>query len=545
MNSLYEVFNITSDMQFDNLLNQMNLSVEELIQLESISSNRYYTLNEKRQMILEMLSSPDELNYNIALKFFNSNKERKLKENVNMNVVLELNDLIELTYSKCNNNNSCAKELYQMISKSCEKSVADAFFMMVRNSANTDDNLKFDTELVVNGKNVSECIKSIKNNIINYLNSIEQPKKESTTDKENLEECDLSNIVSNVCEEDTFNGLVDNIETPTIINITINKEENNEEMDKEQLINSLKSLITHIDDEKDCCEENNLENLETIDTLIGSISNYFHDKLTEGTHYESITQPWTQLQFILSNEEKGSNLSIKAQEIYRDMEDGAIDEATARQRLGNISLLVQNKIEKMDNTIKETCSAGATCAASVATVSAPIKTKKKRKLKYTESLFLDMIKENKNAVQIIDGNTYKLKDGYFYKNDVLVKTKNNEEMVEYVLGNIELPLLEGMLPFHLDLLLEDNMNDMSNDEDLTPEQRTLKAQQETNLEDQINSNSSVKVSVTDEQNPNEIETDQELIGVDDSDENNKKFIVKNPMNNEMKVVDANNINTQQ
>lgn len=68
------------------------------------------------------------------------------------------------------------------------------------------------------------------------------------------------------------------------------------------------------------------------------------EELDEGTHYESAVNPWGQYQFIISNEEKGSDLAIKAQEIYRDMEDGAIDEATAKQRLGNIAALVQNKL---------------------------------------------------------------------------------------------------------------------------------------------------------------------------------------------------------
>ena len=68
------------------------------------------------------------------------------------------------------------------------------------------------------------------------------------------------------------------------------------------------------------------------------------EELDEGTHYESAVNPWGQYQFIISNEEKGSDLAIKAQEIYRDMEDGAIDETTAKQRLGNIAALVQNKL---------------------------------------------------------------------------------------------------------------------------------------------------------------------------------------------------------
>ena len=148
-----------------------------------------------------------------------------------------------------------------------------------------------------------------------------------------------------------------------------------------------------------------------------------------------------------------------------------------------------------------------------------------------------MILENRNVSQVIDGNVYKLKDGYFYKNDVLVKTKNLNEMVEFVLGNIELPLLEGILPCHLDILLED-MNDITFS-DMAPEQRQLKKEQEQELDNQLQTSVNSKVAIEDDNNS--IQQDQELVGVDDSDENNKQYVVKNPANNEVKVVDATKI----
>jgi hypothetical protein len=194
---------------------------------------------------------------------------------------------------------------------------------------------------------------------------------------------------------------------------------------------------------------------------------------------------------------------------------------------------LNNWLEKhgFSDYLDETCSAGTTCAGSVATVSTPMKSKKKRKLTFAESLFLDMVKDGKDATSLVGSDHYKLKDGYLYKNAQLVKTKNLNEMVEFILGNIELPLLEGFIPEHLDMLLEDeNM-----DNDLTPEQRQLKQQEEKELENTLQSSNEVKVSITDKNDPKNIEMNQQLLGVDDTDEQNKKFIVKNPSNNEIKI----------
>ena len=68
---------------------------------------------------------------------------------------------------------------------------------------------------------------------------------------------------------------------PTVINITINDDGCLEDNEKELCANSMKALASHINDEKDCCEENNIENMQTINSLLGTIANYFHTKLCE------------------------------------------------------------------------------------------------------------------------------------------------------------------------------------------------------------------------------------------------------------------------
>lgn len=197
-----------------------------------------------------------------------------------------------------------------------------------------------------------------------------------------------------------------------------------------------------------------------------------------------------------------------------------------------------------DEQVDETCSAGATCAGNVATISRPVGKKKKRKLSIDESLLLTFVKEGRDCTSSFNGHHYMLKNGYLYKDDQLVKTKNLNEMVEFIQGNIDLPILEGFLPMHLDMMLEDinNPNELS-DMDLTPEQRQLKQKQEQNLDSQLNAGANPKVSVEDSKDTNKIETNQELVGVDDTDINNKQYVVKNPATNKIKIVKSNQIKT--
>ena len=764
MNNLYTLMNVSSEKQFNHLLESLDLSADEMVALYDISNN-YKSLNEQRQELLDLMAGSSDGNYEIMKnQFKKSNETRRLKEDVNvasnltLNNVMELNELIELVAKKCQQNKMAAQQVFQMIAKSSSKNVADSFFAMVRNANNTDDNLKFDTELVVDGNKVADVIYGLKNNIVTFLNSVEEPKKQPVKEsvnvlKENIDyienyinnasdkkalnviikmielkmakaqsteeknvlaklksmamtklndfvvECNVQDVVSTACEDDTFNGLFKNIGRPTVINITVNKETGDiEEVpfqceeptdcvepnivngalqvqnadtcptaldapilakpDKAALVSAMTALNSHMDDIKTDCRENNIECLQTINTLLAQIGDYFNRTLSEsvqldertgkvefhttfetpnGEYYEingyesgedeyevdlldgdykHIATSIFNIQGALDDEIKNSlqrsglnwnevenKIQSKIAELQEELtedtvydhswyevDDGEYPERTkdgvmikesydsilndledVQQMLYSTnrkSLYVdiinrylkpynksiadlswtgdfidivgeeqaQKAVDELYN-INETCSAGATCAGGVAQVSKPFQRKKGKKVSVAESLFLDMILENRNVSQVIDGNIYKLKDGYFYKNDVLVKTKNLNEMIEFVLGNIELPLLEGILPCHLDILLEDT-NDMTFS-DMAPEQRQLKKEQEQELDNQLQTSVNSKVAIEDDTNT--IQQDQELIGVDDSDENNKQYVVKNPANNEVKVVDATKI----
>ena len=823
MNQLYKLFNVKSDREYQKIMEQLDLTPYYMFKIEDIANNGQ-DLMEQRQSILSLLALTTGENYNFCKKQFNRTPRiKKLKENINtpnqqsltLNDIMELNDLIDSVAKKCQHNKMAYQQLYQMIVKSTNKNIANAFFNMAFNAQNTDDNLKFNTDLVINGQNVAQTIYPLKTSIISALNSIQEPKKEqpvtesvlneeqfidtiknihllfhksnneneleniiklldkkivnskSTKEKntfnsiktnviaklnklkENINECLASNVVASAVEEDTFDGLLDSLTTPTVINITVNKEtgdcENIETQpvlnntpnmdlingiqsvqpltlsptaidapilqkpDSASVVSAISALSSHVNDVKSDSRENNIECLQTINTLLNQISTYFNSLLSENkkpnityvtseskyspilsnnikrmfetgratvnndgvliideaifdayekkpyftytfktptddyfefTGYKiddesvdvdlmdadykyietseftengakdnyikeyfiknNLGKYWSTIEKSIINkiktakEDNQITETINSEKLFKN--DDAIaslqnEIINLKQKLNNRTSnkeeimmrlsIAQSKLKKLQNKneqlmneetvfdhswyenddgdfpkrtkegviiedeqVDETCSAGATCAGNVATISRPVGKKKKRKLSIDESLLLTFVKEGRDCTSSFNGHHYMLKNGYLYKDDQLVKTKNLNEMVEFIQGNIDLPILEGFLPMHLDMMLEDinNPNELS-DMDLTPEQRQLKQKQEQNLDSQLNAGANPKVSVEDSKNTNKIETNQELVGVDDTDINNKQYVVKNPATNKIKIVKSNQIKT--
>lgn len=823
MNQLYKLFNVKSDREYQKIMEQLDLTPYYMFKIEDIANNGQ-DLMEQRQSILSLLALTTGENYNFCKKQFNRTPRiKKLKENINtpnqqsltLNDIMELNDLIDSVAKKCQHNKMAYQQLYQMIVKSTNKNIANAFFNMAFNAQNTDDNLKFNTDLVINGQNVAQTIYPLKTSIISALNSIQEPKKEqpvtesvlneeqfidtiknihllfhksnneneleniiklldkkivnskSTKEKntfnsiktnviaklnklkENINECLASNVVASAVEEDTFDGLLDSLTTPTVINITVNKEtgdcENIETQpvlnntpnmdlingiqsvqpltlsptaidapilqkpDSASVVSAISALSSHVNDVKSDSRENNIECLQTINTLLNQISTYFNSLLSENkkpnityvtseskyspilsnnikrmfetgratvnndgvliideaifdayekkpyftytfktptddyfefTGYKiddesvdvdlmdadykyietseftengakdnyikeyfiknNLGKYWSTIEKSIINkiktakEDNQITETINSEKLFKN--DDAIaslqnEIINLKQKLNNRTSnkeeimmrlsIAQSKLKKLQNKneqlmneetvfdhswyenddgdfpkrtkegviiedeqVDETCSAGATCAGNVATISRPVGKKKKRKLSIDESLLLTFVKEGRDCTSSFNGHHYMLKNGYLYKDDQLVKTKNLNEMVEFIQGNIDLPILEGFLPMHLDMMLEDinNPNELS-DMDLTPEQRQLKQKQEQNLDSQLNARANPKVSVEDSKDTNKIETNQELVGVDDTDINNKQYVVKNPATNKIKIVKSNQIKT--
>ena len=789
MNQLYKLFNVKSDREYRKVMENMDLSPYDMFKIEDIANNGQ-DLTEQRQLVLNLLALTTNDNYKFCKNQFNkSNTPRKLKENVTvpqeqsltLNDIMELNDIIDLVAKKCHNNKMAYQQLYQVVAKSTSKNIANAFFNMAFNAQNTDDNLKFNTDLVVDNQNVAQAIYQIKSLIKSALNSIQEPKKEekinesvlnednfpeavkniyalfhsnnnvddlnkiismldnkinvsrSTKEKnffnsiktnviaklnklkkDNVTECLASNVVSTAVEEDTFNGLLDDLAKPTIINITVNKETGNiddvqpvlndtpnmdlingvqavqpltlsptaidapilQKPDQASVVSALSALSSHLNDTKSDSRENNLECLQTINTLLNQISSYFNSLLSESkikinndgvmelneadifehnakpdftytfqtpdNHYIEFSgyklndnsydidlmdedynyittseftkngasdnniknniikmkQNWNLIEKALINKINTYNEDFQLSEDVDSKKLFKNDDAIARLQNEIIRLkqklkeptsdkkyygvklsYAETKLRKLlakndeimneetvydhswyenddgdfpkrtkegviieDEEVDETCSAGATGAGNVAMTSRPIG--KKRKLSIGESLLLKFIKEGRDCTSIFDGHHYMLKNGYLYKDAQLVKTKNLNEMVEFIQGNVDLPILDGFLPMHLDMMLEEDVNNPNelSDMDLTPEQRQLKQKQEQDLDTRIDSGTDTKVSV-ENTDDNKIELNQELVGVDDTDINNKQYVVKNPSTNKIKIVKSSQIKT--
>lgn len=789
MNQLYKLFNVKSDREYRKVMENMDLSPYDMFKIEDIANNGQ-DLTEQRQLVLSLLALTTNDNYKFCKNQFNkSNTPRKLKENVTvpqeqsltLNDIMELNDIIDLVAKKCHNNKMAYQQLYQVVAKSTSKNIANAFFNMAFNAQNTDDNLKFNTDLVVDNQNVAQAIYQIKSLIKSALNSIQEPKKEekinesvlnednfpeavkniyalfhsnnnvddlnkiismldnkinvsrSTKEKnffnsiktnviaklnklkkDNVAECLASNVVSTAVEEDTFNGLLDDLAKPTIINITVNKETGNiddvqpvlndtpnmdlingvqavqpltlsptaidapilQKPDQASVVSALSALSSHLNDTKSDSRENNLECLQTINTLLNQISSYFNSLLSESkmkinndgvmelneadifehnakpdftytfqtpdNHYIEFSgyklndnsydidlmdedynyittseftkngasdnniknniikmkQNWNLIEKALINKINTYNEDFQLSEDVDSKKLFKNDDAIARLQNEIIRLkqklkeptsdkkyygvklsYAETKLRKLlakndeimneetvydhswyenddgdfpkrtkegviieDEEVDETCSAGATGAGNVAMTSRPIG--KKRKLSIGESLLLKFIKEGRDCTSIFDGHHYMLKNGYLYKDAQLVKTKNLNEMVEFIQGNVDLPILDGFLPMHLDMMLEEDVNNPNelSDMDLTPEQRQLKQKQEQDLDTRIDSGTDTKVSV-ENTDDNKIELNQELVGVDDTDINNKQYVVKNPSTNKIKIVKSSQIKT--
>ena len=789
MNQLYKLFNVKSDREYRKVMENMDLSPYDMFKIEDIANNGQ-DLTEQRQLVLNLLALTTNDNYKFCKNQFNKNNTpRKLKENVTvpqeqsltLNDIMELNDIIDLVAKKCHNNKMAYQQLYQVVAKSTSKNIANAFFNMAFNAQNTDDNLKFNTDLVVDNQNVAQAIYQIKSLIKSALNSIQEPKKEekinesvlnednfpeavkniyalfhsnnnvddlnkiismldnkinvsrSTKEKnffnsiktnviaklnklkkDNVAECLASNVVSTAVEEDTFNGLLNDLAKPTIINITVNKETGNiddvqsvlndtpnmdlingvqavqpltlsptaidapilQKPDQASVVSALSALSSHLNDTKSDSRENNLECLQTINTLLNQISSYFNSLLSESkmkinndgvmelneadifehnakpdftytfqtpdNHYIEFSgyklndnsydidlmdedynyittseftkngasdnniknniikmkQNWNLIEKALINKINTYNEDFQLSEDVDSKKLFKNDDAIARLQNEIIRLkqklkeptsdkkyygvklsYAETKLRKLlakndeimneetvydhswyenddgdfpkrtkegviieDEEVDETCSAGATGAGNVAMTSRPIG--KKRKLSIGESLLLKFIKEGRDCTSIFDGHHYMLKNGYLYKDAQLVKTKNLNEMVEFIQVNVDLPILDGFLPMHLDMMLEEDVNNPNelSDMDLTPEQRQLKQKQEQDLDTRIDSGTDTKVSV-ENTDDNKIELNQELVGVDDTDINNKQYVVKNPSTNKIKIVKSSQIKT--
>lgn len=120
-------------------------------------------------------------------------------------------------------------------------------------------------------------IKSLINERVNEINNI--GKEEDDTIKECFDySVPVSPVFNDVEVNSTLEDMFNNIK-PATINIEINYEEKSDEDEEEMAKNNMRALASHIGNDVDCCEENRLEELETVNTLLSMLSDYFNKKL--------------------------------------------------------------------------------------------------------------------------------------------------------------------------------------------------------------------------------------------------------------------------
>ena len=765
MTNIYDVFNTSSEHEFSKFFNKLELNTNELLNVTAIAENNILPLSNKRQQILEIMAGSADGNYELCLEQFNKiKKERILKESsLNLNQIMELNNLV-VDVSKKIKSPKCMQGVFNIIKTKSNANVANTFLGMVQQSQVNDSNLKFNTELQVNGQNLAQIIYQMKNDIEMFINSFECPTEKKENKKEDnkkseeineekirkalpleqtissiktwvnsvhkpsaleelikmideykavakntiqintlehlksiaqtrlnqinngkpkIEECIAQQVVSDVCDENTFDSLLNNMK-PTVINITVNKETGDiEELptaelclepcdncdninyptfvqpmnisptaidapilkkpDQASAISALSALSSHMNCVKSDSRENNIEELQTINTLLSQLSNYFNSVLNESVNNDLESSEYKKIKYIsdaLTIYKMASfntpNKPITDNEVYNYFEESGEDfdrndsldvianilDDTVRDEnilyrisqkiiklaydidpeitLANISVITAdyndnitntnntNKIDNKEETedywdgddeeelnedtvfdhswyendngdypertkngviglpIKETCSAGATCSANVSGFTKPLgsKPKKRKKSDTMVEMFKESIQNNIPCSINLNNKTisYRLYDnkGYLFVNESIVKANNKETIIEAVddIYNdcLSLPMFEDVSHYYIDMLIEEE-NNMETNTVITPQE---KEKQEQELNNELNNNPNLKVGVTDNTS-NEIINNQELVGIDDSDMQNKKYIVKDPMTGKVKVADFSQI----
>lgn len=135
-------------------------------------------------------------------------------------------------------------------------------------------------EKIANAKSEEDAFKinEIKNAIKERVKEINSIGREDMV-KECFEySAPVSPIFNDIDVNGTLDSLFNNIK-PATVNIEIKYEEKTDEEDLEMAKNNIVALATHINSPVDDCEENRIEELETIETLLSMLSSYFNKKL--------------------------------------------------------------------------------------------------------------------------------------------------------------------------------------------------------------------------------------------------------------------------
>lgn len=628
-------------LDFDNVLDAMNKVAPEMDFVDDKDVKGKYS------MIFQPKSSGLELNQKGLKKIKDYLSQRFGKENISVRLAhSQYAPEIKKLYVTFINQIDVQNEL----NESLEDTLNNFKYFITSSSDKNELNMMKDKlEILFNGSNDTELRNTI-SELLSMINS------KLNTIKPSIDEC---------CE---LGNLLEPFKT-TVVNITVNDEGCLEDVEKESATNNLKALASHINDKKDCCEENNIENMQTIMSLISSLASFFQKRLCESKklkedfihdlynpsqrkkseNWENTSKANRDFQKWSYHNAKGmpkySNNNVKEElnDIKQDYLNNELDVYDATNEVDN---LIGNKSEaeaivnswddptkhglygitndeeldedtvydhswyevkgqkypkrtKNGVEISEMCSGGACCAASVGTIPGPAKPKspkRKHKKSKVDEMALNMFKrhiiEDVNSQIDANGNHYEYRDGYFYINGDIARTKLKYQMLESLDENIELETLPGFNSEEMRLLEDieasgsvgneddnnqnnnsnnnnnaDNNNNQQNtnqninqdnlgdveqnvtqDSDLTPQQRQLKKDTEKTLDQSMSGTNDVNVSLNqgmDNNNDQATNTQTssnnvkyKVIGKDDSDSNNIKYIIQDPNSKETMVVDA-------
>ena len=626
-------------LDFDNVLDAMNKVAPEMDFVDDRDVKGKYS------MIFQPKSSGLELNQKGLKKIKDYLSQKFGKENISVRLThSQYAPEIKKLYVTFINQIDVQNELNESLDDTLKN-----FRYFISTSSNNDElnMMKDKLEILFNDSNDTQ----LRNTITELLSMINS---KLNTIKPIVDECcELSNLL------EPFK--------PTVINITVNDDGCLEDVEKENAVNQLKALASHINDKKDCCEENNLENLQTINTLLGGLVSYFNKRLCESVdknmenaiesvnaqiddfgsyddeyvrsccediaeaegidvkklYYYVTNRKWSVWDKDEDYEELDESYNEKYNDIREELNDIKQDylnnELDVYDATNEVDNLIGNKseaeaivdswddpakhglygINEEDEELDEMCSGGACCAGAVATVPSPVKPKspkRKHKKSKVDEMALNMFKrhiiEDINSQIDANGNHYEYKDGYFYINGDIARTKSKYQMLESLDEMIELETLPGFNSEEMKLF-EDieasgnigneddnnqdnnsgsnnnannnnnqqntnqnfNQNNLGNveqnvtqDNDLTPQQRQLKKDNEKVLDQSLNSGNDTNVSVnqgmddnndtTNNPTPNTDNIKYKVIGKDDSDSNNIKYIIQDPNSKQTMVVDA-------
>lgn len=182
MATYFDVFNIKSDLQLNNVMNNLELSSNEMFALDDIINDYSTNIKEKRNRILEMFSGTN--NYNYCRKLFLKEGSEDSPQQLNMNQTIELNKLFELASEKFKKVN-CSQQFYQLLTQKTSKNIANAFFNMLK-SIPEDSDCRFDPELNIGGQNFAQTIYPYVNELTTFLNGCKSESKKEEV-KESIE----------------------------------------------------------------------------------------------------------------------------------------------------------------------------------------------------------------------------------------------------------------------------------------------------------------------------------------------------------------------